>query len=58
MIKNVTTYGVLCTIHIQLGRDALPVQIKEPEITNGNVFKDVSFSLLSFPPGELIVSGN
>ena len=58
MIRNISTYGVLCPIYVKLGYDAPSVQIKEPDTTNGVVFEDVSFSLASVPPGEIVVTGN
>ena len=58
MISNISTYGVLCPIYIKLGHDAPSVQIKDPVITNDVVFNDISFSLASVPPGEIVVTGN
>ena len=48
---------MLCPVYIKLGIDASAVQIEEPDTSNGVIFKDVTFSLVAVPPGDLVVTG-
>ena len=58
MVTHISTHGVLCPIYLKLGKDSPPVQLEQPDTTNGIVFKDVRFSLVAVPPGLLTITGN
>ena len=57
-VGNISSNGVLCPIHLKLGKDSPPVQLDAPDTTDGIVFKDVEFSLVAVPPGLLTVTGS